>query len=731
MPTLSEQLHKLCDAKCFSLVDVREGFLHVPLDEASSLMTTMHTSYGRYRWLRLPFGVSSAPEEFQKRLMSALEGLEGILCIADDILVFGEGSNYQEAEQDHDRRFVALMERCSQKNIKLNQNKLQFELKQVKFMGNIITDQGMQADPDKIAAITTMAPPQNKAGVQRFVRMANYLSPYCPNLSNTIRPLTQLTQSDTPFMWAQAQDDAFQKAKHLIFTAPVLQYYDLNKPVTLQVDASEVGVGAALLQPNSEGRLQPVAYTSNSLNATEQRYSQIEKDCLAICNAFGKFDHWLHGKSDIEVHTDHQPLETICKKPLHKAPARLQKMLLRLQRYRFTIKYKKGTSLHLADTLSRAALPTPVYARVKGFEVFRAEMTEDSGTHNPRLTETTESRLRDETKKDEHLSKLMTTIVQGWPDSRNQVPPPLRPYWPYRDELTIDNGLIYKGAQVMIPQSMQAEMLLKIHANHFGPESNIRMAREVLFWLGMRHHDDTLATTVISKTKAHFARFGIPRICHTDNGPQFASKYYMDFASQYGFTHTTSSPYHSQGNGRAVVKDSESMLKKSDDFQIALLNYRNTPPKGHTYSPAQRMLSRRTRTSLPTPDHLLEPMSINRDTISTEIKAKRNASRAYYDKTAGPEHNAIDIGEFVYARPPTSKPGTPWAYGRVTDQRHSRSYTIKTPSSTIRRNQIHVRRAAPPPPSYITLHSTYTPAYTGTQLDASLPSPRISADQAH
>ena len=156
----------------------------------------------------------------------------------------------------------------------------------------------------------------------------------------------------------------------------------------------------------------------------------------------------------------------------------------------------------------------------------------------------------------------------------------------------------------------------------------------------------------------------------------------MDFSSQYGFKHTTSSPYHSQGNGRAeaAVKVSESMLKKSDDFQIALLNYRNTPPKGHTYSPAQRMVSRRTRTTLPTADHLLEPMSINRDTVSAEIKAKRNTSKAHYDKTAGPEQNSINIGEFVYARPPTSKPGNPWAYGRVTGQRHSRSYTIQTPT---------------------------------------------------
>ena len=155
-----------------------------------------------------------------------------------------------------------------------------------------------------------------------------------------------------------------------------------------------------LFQPNHDGQLQPVAYTSNSLNATEQRYSQIEKEGLAICNAFGKFDHWLYGKSDIEVHTDHQPLETICKKPLHKAPARLQKMLMRLQRYSFVIKYKKGTSLHLADTLSRAALPTPTHARVTGFEVFRTALREKCNTHNPRLKENTESRVREETKKD-------------------------------------------------------------------------------------------------------------------------------------------------------------------------------------------------------------------------------------------------------------------------------------------------------------------------------------------
>ena len=137
MPTLNEKLHKLSAAKCFSLADIRDGFLHIPLDEESSWMTTMYTSYGRYRWLRLPFGIASAPEEFQMRLTTALEGLEGIICIADDILVYGEGNDYEEAEKD-DRNFIALMGRCHRLNIKLNAAKLQLKLKELKFMGTIM-----------------------------------------------------------------------------------------------------------------------------------------------------------------------------------------------------------------------------------------------------------------------------------------------------------------------------------------------------------------------------------------------------------------------------------------------------------------------------------------------------------------------------------------------------------------------------------------------------------------
>lgn len=175
MPTLNEQLHNLSTAKCFSLVDVKEGFLHIPLDEESSWMT-MHTSYGRYRCLCHPFGITSPQDEFQMRLTASLEGLDGMICIADDILVYGEGHTFEDAQVDHDRRFIALIECCIQRSIKLNASKLRFKLKEVKFMGTIISDNGLKADPDKIAAITQMATPQNKPSLTSLLHRNGQLS---------------------------------------------------------------------------------------------------------------------------------------------------------------------------------------------------------------------------------------------------------------------------------------------------------------------------------------------------------------------------------------------------------------------------------------------------------------------------------------------------------------------------------------------------------------------------
>ena len=764
MPILTENLHKLKKARIFTIIDVKDGFFNIPLDEESSLATTMHTTTGRYRWLVMPFGVSSAPEEFQMRLNTALEGIENIVIQADDILVFGVGDTDEEAEKDHDLALLNLAERGIQVNIRFNLPKLKFKLPRVMYNGEILTKNGVEPDPEKVKAIIDMPPPSDKPALHRYIGMLTYLSPFCPNLSSVLQPLRQLLQDDQMFIWSEVQHIAFETSKELISQAPVLSYYDTHKPVILQVDASSHGLGGALLQPDEQGKLKPVAYTSCSLSSAEQNYAQIEKECLAICQAFSKWDFWLYGNQQITVHTDHQPLVTILKKPLNKAPLRLQRMIMRLQRWSFDIVYKKGTSLHLADALSRAPLPTPQISKTDGFSVFRLDINELADEPNERLKPDTQDELKNAVRSDPSLQKLSAIIISGWPGERNQLENELKPYWPYRDELSVSQGIIYKGLQCLIPNAMQSSMLSKIHANHMGAESNYRMARQVVFWPGMRaaiydmchscsrcaeygsatptepmktlpvperpwqnlsqdtfdfegkdylvtvcHYTDWIevdelpdlrSETIIHMTERLIGRFGIPDIIHSDCAPCFKSVAYKRFAAFYGFKKTFSSPYHSKGNGKAesAVKIVKSMLKKSSNINDALLMYRNTPPQDHTYSPAQRMFSRHTRTRLPTRGDLLNPVSdIDKNVVMSDIKDKKAKSKLQYDKKASPEQVPLEIGSYAYVKPPPAKKGNKWAYGKVVENSRARSYTIETPNGPVSRNRTHLRPAAAPP----------------------------------
>ena len=313
----------------------------------------------------------------------------------------------------------------------------------------------------------------------------------------------------------------------------------------------------------------------------------------------------------------------------------------------------------------------------------------------------------------------------------------------------LQTDIIYKGHLTIIPQSMHKDMLLKIHNNHFGAESNIRMAKNVLFWPGIwrnirdmcnmcpdcaryqntapqepmkslpvptlpwqiisqdlfeyKHQPylvtvchftdwievdqlpDTLSSTVVQCTKAHFARFGISEILHSDNGSQFLSHDFNQFALTYNFIHTKSSPYHPKGNGRAeaAVKVSKNMLK-SPDFPAALLNYRNTPQEGHSYSPVQRMMNHRTRTMLPTSNTLLAPVLVDLSRVHHDILQKRQKSKATFDQNSGAQHIEPEIGSYAYAKPPPRQRGSPWIYSKVTARDQNRSYTLQTQHSTIR-----------------------------------------------
>ena len=176
MPVSDEILPDLSQAKVFTPVDLRPGFWHCDLDDESSMLTTFNTPYSRYCWLRLPFGLSVFPEIFQKRVFQTLVGFEGVLNIADDILIYGVGDFPEQANADHDRKLEALLQRCRERGIALNRDKLKLRLKSVKFMGHMLTDHGLEPDPDKIEAVLKLPTPQNVEDAQRLNGFATYLS---------------------------------------------------------------------------------------------------------------------------------------------------------------------------------------------------------------------------------------------------------------------------------------------------------------------------------------------------------------------------------------------------------------------------------------------------------------------------------------------------------------------------------------------------------------------------
>jgi len=181
MPTIDDVLPKLAEAKVFSSVDASNAFWHLCLDEESSKLTTFETPFGKFRWLRLPYGVSPAPELFQRRIHEALSGLKGVACIADDMLVYGCGDTLEEAQQDHDRCLTELLDRCREKRIRLNKGKMKINLSSVKFMGYELTQDGLKADKQKTEAIASMPPPTDRQRRDATTWYGDILSPFCSN----------------------------------------------------------------------------------------------------------------------------------------------------------------------------------------------------------------------------------------------------------------------------------------------------------------------------------------------------------------------------------------------------------------------------------------------------------------------------------------------------------------------------------------------------------------------
>ena len=751
-PTVDEVTARMSDAKVYSVLDAANAFWQIGLSDASARLCCFHTPFGRYIWNRLPYGVKSSPEIWQRTIHDLVSGLAGVEVIADDIVIVGRGESAAEAERDHDKNLHAFLERARARNLVLNPDKFRYKVPEIRWMGHVLTPQGgMQPDPTKVTAVNEFPVPTDVASLKRFLGMVSFLSRYIPNVSHVVAPLRALTQDRNAWEWSLTCQKAFEEVKRLLTTAPVLRFYKPTADATVQCDASSYGLGAVLLQHG-----QPVTYCSRSLTSCETAYSQLEKELLAIAFAMTRLDHYVYGRR-VTVETDHKPLVSIMSKPLCDAPLRLQRMLLQLQRYDFEIIYRPGSQVPVADALSRAPVKT---AQASFASEIGSVRLSDGISVSPQRLEA----IRAATEQDRDLPGVIKQLQSGWPEHRRQLPVSLRPYHSFRGELTVQNGLLFKGRCLVVPASLQRDIIARLHGTHIGVASILRLARQNVFWVGMSamiteailrcpvclsyrpaqppepllSHDipsrpwekvavdlfelrgstylllvdyysnfaeieqlsRSTAPHVISALTRHFARYGLPETLVSDNGPPFGSDEFRAFLKELDVTHTTSSPRYPQSNGKVenAIRTVKNIIQKACDDQKnpfwALMMWRNTPSEGMAVSPAQRLFGRACRTFLPTSRDALLPAHPSN---VPELLAKQKQRQAwYYNRKARPLP-PLQLGQAVRMRLPGRRT---WSPGVCVRSAGPRSYWVRVGGVMYRRNRRQLLSTDEPlPPS--------------------------------
>ena len=356
------------------------------------------------------------------------------------------------------------MERIKQSGTTLNLDECKFSKPSVRFLGQMVDAEGLQPDPEKVKANQGMKKPTNVTEMKRFLGLSNQLSKFTPYLAEKAKPLRDLLSVKNHWTWGDSQRRAFREVKEELSSSPVLALYHPERETAVSADASSYGLGTVLTQKQPDGRWRPIAYASRAMTSTEQRYAQIEKEVLAITWACERFSDYLLGMR-FPVETDHKPLVPLLgSKNLEELPVRVQRFRMRLMRFDFTISHVPGKQLVIADTLSRAPVPSDLEAAEKfgqEVEMFVNLIVESLPATDKRLLEI--RKLQDE---DEVCQQIKQFCKNGWP-TRSGVKGAIKQYLPVSAELTVQKGLLMRGNRIVIPAKLRLEMAQQV--THWSP----------------------------------------------------------------------------------------------------------------------------------------------------------------------------------------------------------------------------------------------------------------------
>ena len=744
MPTLDDIIYDLNGATIFSKVDLKEGYHQLELDVNSRYITTFSTHLGLFRYKRLSFGINAAAEKFQEVISTAIGDISNTKNISDDIIVYGKNV------QEHDQALHKLLKRLSDLNLTLNKKKCQFYTSSIEYYGWRFSAKGMSPDPNKIETIRNMKPPSDIKACRSLLGMTNYVSRLIPNYADLVAPICSLTRKGVKFIWGTKQQEVFEKLKAKLISSSVMAYFDPNLETELHVDAGPNGLGAILSQNNGV-----IAYASKTLSEVESRYSQIEREALAISWACHHFRMYLLGKH-FTVVTDHLPLVSLFNNPRSKVSARIDNWILRLQVFKFNVVFSKGSS-NPADFASR-------YVNCVDEHNFIGESTDDFiafivNSSIPKALSVRE--VRYQTQNDDVLNKVIENLCTGSWDNLDEK---LKPFEMIKNELTCVNGnLVLRGNRLVIPDSLQQHVIGLAHEGHQGMVKTKMLLRDKVWfpkmdmmcenmiktchqcqvvthvaareplkmtripedpWINISVDfaevsgqyvliivDDhsrypfaecvrsTSAKAVIPKLDKVFGMFGIPKIVKSDNGPPFNGHEFKVFADQLNFSHRKISPLWPEANGEAerFVKTFKKFVRTAtnwkQEMQSFLRNYRATCHCTTGVAPATALFGRELRIKLPSFENVKSNCFDKEQMLKHDIIQKEKM-KMYADKNRNVKESDIAVGDKVLVQQRKSNVfSTPYSKQplTVTHRNHS-LITATNGEKNITRNSSHFKK---------------------------------------
>lgn len=727
LPRIDDIFASLRGGRHFSVLDLRQAYLQMELDEQSKPYMTVNTQKGLYQYQRLPYGVASAPAIWQRAMDQVLQGIPNVQCYLDDIIVTGR------TMEEHLETLDRVLERLQTYGLKANQEKCKFLQDSVEYCGHVISSKGLHQSSRKVQAITEMPRPQNVTQLKSFLGMVQYYAKFLPNLASQLGPLYQLLRKGTPWAWKTEQEDCFLAVKNMLVQDRILTHFNPDFPMTLSCDSSSYGLGAVLSHRLPDGSERPIAYASRSLTKTEEQYAQIEREALALFWGVRKFQLYLEGRPFVLI-TDHKPLKYIMdpgKAVPVTAAARLQRWCLFLGAFHYTIEHRSTQKHANCDALSRLPLNTE---QGSGDEVDEVALFYSSIIDTLPITA---KDIRKATRTDPVLSQVTARIQEGWQD--DQSGNDLKPYFHRRGELTMHQGVLMWGARVIIPSKLRAPILETLHEGHSGMVKMKGLARSFVWWPlidqdiehmarhcqgcqetasnpkrapihvweypsspWQRLHVDfagplfgkmylvlvdayskwpeiiemrtTTAEETVAQIRTIFARMGIPQQLVSDNGPQFTSETFKIFMKKNGIKHVTGAPYHPATNGIAerlvrsfkrAVKADRTDITSQHKLDKFLLSYRIAPHATTDLSPGELLFGRniRTRLDLTKPD-------VQRTVENQTLRNEHRPFRSFHE------------GQSVLVK--NHRQGPPWLKGTIQEQTGPVSYRVLV-EQTIRR----------------------------------------------